>query len=252
MTGESAVRVAAILPDVLGTYSDSGNARVLAQRLLRRGIPVEVTNVLAGDAPPVDCDLYLLGGGEDAAQVYAAGWLCRHPSVCAAMRERVSTLAVCAGLQVLGRWFEDTAGRRYRGAEVVDVVTRPGGRRAVGEVVSRCTLPDVGLLLGFENHRGLTTPGPGVPPLGYALRGVGNGDERRGEGIATRTVTGTYLHGPVLARNPALADALLAGVVGSALDPLELPDQAAVRSSRLGIAARLRCGRAALLRPSLR
>lgn len=252
MTGESAVRVAAILPEVLGTYSDAGNVTVLVQRLRWRGTPAEVTIVPAEGTPPVGCDLYVIGGGEDTAQVYAAEWLGRHRALRAAMQERATTLAVCAGLQVLGRWFDDPAGRRYRGAEVIDVVTRPGGRRATGEVLSRCTVPGVGLLTGFENHGGVTTAAPGVAPLGQVIRGTGNGDGQRGEGVATPTVVGTYLHGPVLARNPALADALLAKVVGSALPLLELPDQAAVRSSRLGAAARIRSGRASLRWPSIR
>jgi lipid II isoglutaminyl synthase (glutamine-hydrolysing) len=234
MSGESAVRIAALLPDVLGTYSDGGNVTVLAQRLRWRGLPVEVHTVPADGVPPVDCDLYVLGGGEDEAQVFAADWLRRHPELCATLQERATTLAVCAGIQVLGRWMQDGAGHRHPGAGVLDLTTEPGRRRAVGEVVSRCAIPGVGSLTGFENHRGITELGPGLAPLGRVVRGIGNGNGGHGEGVVTPTVVGTYLHGPVLARNPALADALLARVTGRALPPLELPDQAAVRRLRLG------------------
>jgi lipid II isoglutaminyl synthase (glutamine-hydrolysing) len=233
VSGESAVRIAALLPDVLGTYSDGGNVTVLAQRLRWRGIPVEVHTITADGPPPTDCDLYVLGGGEDDAQLFATDWLRRHRPLCATLRDRATTLVVCAGLQVLGRWMQDSAGQRYPGAEVLDLTTEPGRRRAVGEVVSRCTLAGVGTLTGFENHRGVTRLGPGLAPLGRVLRGVGNGAGDRGDGVLTPSVVGTYLHGPVLARNPALADAVLARVTGRALAPLELPDQAAVRAERL-------------------
>jgi lipid II isoglutaminyl synthase (glutamine-hydrolysing) len=233
MTRDSAVRLGVLLPDLLGTYSDGGNVTVLAQRLRWRGIPVEVCTVPADHPPPTHCDLYLLGGGEDAAQLYAADWLRTHPALCAVLAERATTLAVCAGLQVLGLWLEDGEGRHRAGAGILDVTTVPGYRRAVGEVVSRCTIPGVGVLTGFENHRGMTRLGAGTAPLGRVVRGVGNGTGA-GEGVRTPTVVGTYLHGPVLARNPALADALLQAVTGTALAPLELPDQAAVRETRLG------------------
>jgi len=229
-----AVSIGLLLPDVLGTYSDGGNATVLAQRLRWRGYAVEVHPVTAADVPPVECDLYLLGGGEDGAQAFAADWLRRYPALCATLRERAPALAVCAGFQTLGRWVQDSAGRRQEGADVLDLTTVPGTRRAVGEVVSRCALPGVGSLTGFENHRGVTTLGPGLAPLGNVVRGVGNGTAGHGDGVLTATVVGTYLHGPVLARNPALADALLGRVTGGPLPPLDLPDQQSVRRQRLG------------------
>ncbi|MGZ4538937.1 MAG: type 1 glutamine amidotransferase [Blastococcus sp.] len=241
MTGASVVRIGALLPEVLNTYSDAGNVTVLAQRLRMRGLPVEVCTISADRVPPAVCDLYVVGGGEDAAQVFAAEWLRAHPQLIRAMAESATTLAVCAGLQVLGRWMEDAQGRRVPGAGVLDLTTTRGRRRAVGEVVTWCALPGVGALTGFENHRGATTLGPGTTPLGSVLRGTGNGVAGRGEGVLTDRVVGTYLHGPVLARNPALADALLARVTGRTLPPLELPDQAAVREERL---IRRRWGRA--------
>lgn len=233
MTGDSAVRIGAVLPAVLNTYSDAGNVTVLAQRLRMRGLPVEICTLSADRVPPASCDLYVLGGGEDAAQVFAAEWLRGHRRLVGAMSESATTLAVCAGLQVLGRWLEDAHGQRFPGAGVLDLTTVRGRRRAVGEVVTWCALPGVGALTGFENHRGATTLGPAASPLGSVLRGTGNGVAGRGEGVLTERVVGTYLHGPVLARNPALADALLERVTGHPLPPLELPDQAAVRRERL-------------------
>jgi hypothetical protein len=233
VSSESAVRIGALLPEVLSTYSDGGNVAVLAQRLRWRHIPVEICTIPADGEPPTDCDLYVLGGGEDAAQAFAAEWLRSHSALCAAMADRATTFAVCAGLQVLGNWMTDVTGHRHPGAGLLDVTTRRGLRRSVGEVVTWCALPGVGALTGFENHRGVTALGPGTVPLGRVLHGTGNGTSTRGEGVLTDRIIGTYLHGPVLARNPALADAVLGRVTGFPLAPLDLPDQADVRSERL-------------------
>jgi CobQ-like glutamine amidotransferase family enzyme len=244
MSRASAVRIAALLPDVLGVYSDNGNVAVLAQRLRWRGVPVEVRVVTADISPPLECDLYVLGGGEDAAQVFAADWLREHRGLRAALAGPTMTFAVCAGLQVLGQWMEDADGHRYPGADLLDLTTAPGRRRAVGEVVSACALPGVGTLTGFENHRGVTTLAPGMRPLGQVVHGTGNGTRVHGDGVLTPTVIGTYLHGPVLARNPALADEVLGAVTGRDLAPLALPDQGAVRRIRLdGHRARRRTAR---------
>jgi CobQ-like glutamine amidotransferase family enzyme len=229
---DSVITIGLLLPDVLGTYSDTGNAVVLRQRLHRRGIAARVVHCDARTPPPTDCDIYLLGGGEDTAQLFAATWLREHRALCRALERSATTLAVCAGLQILGRTVTDRAGQLHPGAELLDVTTRPRRRRATGEVVSRCTIPGVGLLSGFENHLGATTLGPDAAPLGRVVSGVGNGDRwtrHRTEGVSTGRIIGTYLHGPVLARNPALADHILARATGTTLAPLELPDQAQQR-----------------------
>lgn len=230
MSEASTVRIGLLLPDVLGTYSDRGNATVLARRLHWRGIPADVLEVAADSVPPTDCELFVLGGGEDAAQVYAAEWLNRHPQLRAALQTR-QVLAVCAGLQILGQWMEALDGRRVAGVGILDVTTAPGRERAVGEVVAEGTVPGVGPLTGFENHRGRTTRGPNAAALGRVVAGVGNGDGT--DGVLTRTVIGTYLHGPVLARNPELADLLLHRATGLALDPLDVPGEHEARRLHL-------------------
>ena len=119
------------------------------------------------------------------------------------------------------------------------------GRRAVGEVVAGCRIPAVGLLTGFENHAGRTTLPPELTALGDVLHGVGNGDGR--DGVLCGGVVGTYLHGPVLARNPALADLLLSRAVGAELPPLAVADQEAARNAHLA-ARRSRSWRRRLFR----
>lgn len=238
MTVGSSVTIGLLLPDVLGTYSDSGNATVLAQRLRWRGVPADVLHCPADRPPPSGCEMYVLGGGEDTAQLFAVGWLRKHRALCAALTGDAVSLAVCAGMQILGRWMEGPDGTRHAGAGLLDLTTRPRRRRATGEVVVDCALPGVGLLCGFENHAGATTLGEDARPLGRVLAGVGNGGPSGSvaEGATSRRMVATYLHGPVLARNPAFADYLLAQVVGSALSEVEVPDQADMRATYLGAA----------------
>jgi CobQ-like glutamine amidotransferase family enzyme len=237
MTAHSAVTIGLLLPDVLGTYSDSGNATVLAKRLRWRGIQAEVLRCTADQPPPTSCDIYLLGGGEDTAQLFAADWLRDHPALCRALASTSITLAVCAGMQILGRTMVDGSGQEHRGVDLLDITTRPRRRRAIGNIVTSSQLPDVGKLCGFENHRGGTSLGADARPLGRVVSGIGNGARGFGqhhyEGVVTDWIIGTYLHGPVLARNPALADHILSRATGTTLSPLELPDQAAQRKSYL-------------------
>jgi hypothetical protein len=146
------------------------------------------------------------------------------------------TLAVCAGLQILGSGMTDVSGFTHAGAGILDIETRPRRVRAVGEIVTNCAIPGVGKLCGFENHRGGTTLGAEARPLGVVRSGIGNGDQRVGrrqEGVYTDRIIGTYLHGPVLARNPALADHLLSRATGRVTRSLDVPDQAALRDTYL-------------------
>lgn len=239
--------IAVLLPDVLGTYSDAGNAVVLAQRLRWRGVEAEILDVTADTDPPVGCDLYVIGGGEDAAQYVAARWLGRHRRLHVTLAERAVSLAVCAGLQVFGHVMTDRAGDEHAGLGLLDVATRPGASRTVGESVSTSTLPGVGRVTGFHNHRGVSTLGPGAVPFAHTDHGPANHPDTRAEGVVTPRcvetgadpvpgIVATYLHGPVLARNPALADHLLARALGGPLPPLDpglLPDMPALRAAYL-------------------
>lgn len=229
------VTVVLLLPEVLGTYGDAGNAAVLATRLRWRGIPARVLSVGWTDAVPADGDVYVLGGGEDAAQVLAADRLRDSIGLHRALDRGAPTLAVCAGLQVLGTAFTIADGTRVAGLGALDLETRSGGGpRRIGDVVADPLLPGLdGPLEGFENHGGITELGPDAAPLAR-LRdpargpvGAGNGTGDRLEGAVSGrgrgSVVGTYLHGPVLARNPALADLLLARAVGE-LPPLTVPE----------------------------
>ncbi|MTD57954.1 type 1 glutamine amidotransferase [Amycolatopsis pithecellobii] len=234
---DSTVRIGLVLPDILGTYSDSGNATVLRQRLRWRDVPATVLEIGYDEPVPASLDLYLLGGGEDEAQTLAASRLRANPGIQRAAARGAVVFAVCAGLQLLGTEFRTFAGVRHEGLGLLDLTTAPGKRRAVGEIVVRA---GAGLgaepLTGFENHLGVTTIGPGSRPLGEVLSGTGNGDGT--DGAVTGRVLATYLHGPVLARNPMLADLLLGWVLGAPPPALPLPEVSALRRERLHAAKR--------------
>jgi CobQ-like glutamine amidotransferase family enzyme len=236
---DSTVAVALLFPDLLGTYGDSGNAVILAQRLRWRGFSAEVLTVHAGDPVPDSCQLYVVGGGEDLPQALAARQL--GPGTAGPLGRAVAggaaVLAVCAGLQILGTSFVGPDGVETTGLGLVDCVTQRGtGPRAVGEIVVE---PDSALglpsLTGYENHAGVTRVGSAATAMGRVRCGVGNGDGSGTDGVWAGRVVGTYLHGPVLARNPALADRVLGWVVGE-LAPLDDADHLALRGERLAAA----------------
>lgn len=205
-----------VYPELLGTYGDVGNVQALVHRARARGLATRVLDVGLDDRLPELGDLYVLGGGEDSAQVLATERLFADPHAATALGG-VPCFAVCAGLQLLSRTFEDTHGVARPGLALLDVDCARLAERAVGEVVTGAVdLPGVGELSGFENHRGTARLGPDARPLGLLLAGVGNGDDRT-EGVQQGSVVATYLHGPALVRNPALADLLLARATGREL-----------------------------------
>lgn len=233
------IRIGLVLPDVMGTYGDGGNAVVLRQRLLLRGIAAEIVEITLSDPVPDSLDLYTLGGAEDYAQRLATRHLLAHPGLQRAVGRGAPVLAICAAIQVLGHWYETSAGERVDGVGLLDVTTSPQPERTIGEVVSTPLIGGLSApLTGFENHRGGTVLGPEAQPLAAVMRGAGN---RLGDGIdgaVQGSVFATYLHGPCLARNPDLADLLLSKVVGP-LAPLDLPEVEQLRQERLAAPRRV-------------
>ncbi|HZD02858.1 MAG TPA: glutamine amidotransferase [Actinomycetes bacterium] len=226
------IRVGIVYPQLLGTYGDRGNAEVLAWRLRRRGHDAVVVDVPAPEPVPAGLDAYVLGGGEDTNQAAAVKLLLgpQGRGLRAALAAGVPALAVCGSLQLLGEVYLDGTGQKVPGMHVLDLETTASGPRCVGEVVAR--MPDGVLLTGFENHGGRTRLGSGAEPLATVLHGNGNNGADGTEGVRRGNLIATYLHGPVLARNPALADALARAILerrGSPgpLAPIE-PDPGAV------------------------
>lgn len=228
---ESSVRVGLVYPELLGTYGDRGNAVVLVDRLRWRGLDAELVEIAVRTPLPEQVDIYVIGGGEDAAQLAALDEL--RPQV-DRLRDAVDhgtpILAVCAGFQLLGSTIS-LAGRRdpVEGLALYDGHTAPTGSRWVGEALLDVALDGVGAVGGFENHGASTTLEPGETPFGRIRHPSG---EHRTDGVVHGSLVGTYLHGPVLARNPLLADHLLARVAGD-LDPIDDDLAAELHRARL-------------------
>lgn len=241
-TRESALRIALIYPELLGTYGDSGNARILLSRARWRGWPGVLVEVPAGEPVPGHCDLYLLGGGEDSPQTLAAAGLRRGGAWIRSLESAAVCLAVCAGFQLLGESFQTVDGE-VEGLGLLECRTRAGDPRVVGDLAVEPD-PALGLpvLLGYENHAGRTTLGSSARPLGRVLRGTGNGAGAGTEGAIQGQVIATYLHGPVLAQNPALADYLL-DLVGGGRAHRVTPESASVVASVTTATERLRAAR---------
>jgi len=240
-TSGDRVEIVLVYQSLLGIYGDRGNATVLVKRLAWRGYDAVLTVVEPGDPLPDTGAVYLLGGGEDAAQISAVRALQADGGLHRAVDRGAAVFAVCAGYQIIGRTF--TVGERdeeIAGLGLLDVSTTRGPVRAVGELLTRWhgVEGDAQWLSGFENHGGYTRLGPDATPLASVEVGIGNANDGT-EGAVAGTVIGTYPHGPVLARNPALADHVLELGLGHELEPLVRPEITELRRQRLAAARRL-------------
>ena len=205
-----------LYPDYLNIYADRGNIAVLAQRALWRGHALEVVSIGVGDRVGAGAvDLYYVGGGQDREQALIAKDIAtKSEALQQAAAGGAAMLAVCGGYQLLGRSYRDRYGADLPGAGVLPLETVAGERRMIGDVLLECTFAGEPLTLaGFENHAGRTLLDEGAEPLGRVISGFGNDGESGYEGCRAGRVVATYLHGPLLPRNPWLADWLLAQAV---------------------------------------
>lgn len=242
----STVRLCHLYPRELNIYADRGNIAVFDRRLAWRGHELQVVEVEIGDPLPTDCDLYYLGGGQDRDQAIVADDLRRGK---AAELARVAAdgavvFAVCGGYQLAGHGYTAVDGSRMEGISLLDVDTVAGSTRLIGDLVIAVDLDgEFATVVGFENHAGRTRLGPDAVPLGGVVSGNGNNGEDSGEGARQGRIIGTYLHGPLLPKNPWLADRLLTWALDHApggaatLEPLddsleELAHVTAIRRAR--------------------
>jgi CobQ-like glutamine amidotransferase family enzyme len=227
------VRVAHLYPEYLNIYADRGNIAVLARRAELRGHELEVEGFGLREAfDPDAVDLLYVGGGQDREQALVATDLAaRGPAIQAALDGGAALLAVCGGYQLLGRGYRDRSGAILPGAGVFPLETVAGERRMIGDVLLECELVpgERRTVAGFENHAGRTLLDPGATPLGRVVAGFGNDGATGFEGCRVGRALGTYLHGPLLPRNPWLADWLLSQALARQMgEPPELeplPDE---------------------------
>jgi CobQ-like glutamine amidotransferase family enzyme len=237
------LRIAHLYPSLLNVAGDGGNLIAIAQRAKWRGIPVEVTAVEKVDTPDFrKFDVVLFHGGQDVEMAVAADDFAKKaPSLREAVDEGVLVFAVCAGLQLLGHRYISNAGEEMVGAGILDLETRGGPQRFMQHAACKVTIDGATeTVVGFENHSGLTELGPGCEPFGHVIAGAGNNGKDGLEGARAGNVFATYLHGPVLPKNPWLTDRLIEIAVSRAegapftLAPLD--DQLELRAHEVALA----------------
>ena len=218
------IRLGHLYPDHLNIYADRGNIAVFQRRLEWRGLSLEVEPVGLGDDIPGDCHLYYLGGGQDRDQLLVAEDLARKADpLRRAADDGAAVLAVCGGYQLMGHSYITADGQKMAGTGLLDLETAAATDRLIGDVVLSVTLDGhTSTVVGYENHAGRTRLGPGCTPLGQVQQGHGNNGEDGCEGAVSGRRVGTYLHGPLLPKNPWLADTLLRWALDHAGTDFEL------------------------------
>ena len=230
-----AVRLFHLYPDAMNLYGDLGNVLTLKRRCEWRGIGFEITDVKVGDHVDFSgADIVFMGGGQDRGQKIVGGdLLTRGPALIERVEEGMAALTICGGFQLFGRYFRTVDGTQIDGIGLFDAYTVGGTKRLIGNIVvdiaetsgswspafrysaggddSGSAGPTVAptTLVGFENHSGVTELGPGAVPFGRVVAGAGNNGRDGNEGARRDNVFATYLHGPVLPKNPWLADILV-------------------------------------------
>ncbi len=220
------ITIGHLYPDLLNLYGDRGNIQCMKKRLEWRGIDAEVKSFQLGDAIDFsELDIVLLGGGSDAEQMIVCRKLQEiQKDFKAYVEDGGSVIAVCGGYQLLGHYY-DTSEGRMEGLSLVDLYTEQGSPRLISNIVIRNDELFDMPITGFENHGGRTFIGDNKP-FGKVVFGHGNNEDSKEEGVLYKNVVGTYLHGPLLPKNPQVCDYLLKNALNRRfgvdhLEPLE-------------------------------
>ena len=205
------LKIAHLYPDLLNIYGDFGNILALEKRAKWRDIRVKVVHVKSGTQINADdYDLFFAGGGQDAQQILAANEFLKNANeLSRAAYALKPMLAICGSYQLFGKYYTTGDGQKIRGISLLDVSTSAGKKRFIGNVTAICDFLPVRTIVGFENHSGVTYLGEKAKPLFKIKVGNGNNGVDRTEGARYKNVFGTYLHGPILPKNPHFCDYLL-------------------------------------------
>ncbi|WP_042544616.1 type 1 glutamine amidotransferase [Leucobacter komagatae] len=208
MAAERELVIVSLYPRDMNIYGDRGNLLALTRRAVAHGFSPRVVDLNVGDAMPEQVDIVIGGGGQDSGQGRVSVDLERRAEEFTALAaDGTPMLVICGLYQLFGHRFLTHSGDTLKGIGVLDVETRGGAERMIGNVVVESR--DFGEIVGYENHSGYTVLGPGSEPLGKVVQGAGNNPDDGTEGARTGNVLGSYLHGALLPKNPAISDFLI-------------------------------------------
>ena len=221
------LKICHLYPEVLNLYGDRGNILCMKQRLLWRGIECEVGTLGIREHKTLsEYDLFFMGGGQDFEQEVLLQDLQTGSGneIKAAIADGKTFLCICGGYQILGNYYETWDGHRCEFLGAIDFSTIGHRKRLIGNYAFRLSeKPGKEMVVGFENHSGRTYLGNGIQPLGKVVAGYGNNGKDHTEGVHHKNVFGTYSHGPVLPKNPALCDWILQTALQQKYGKAELP-----------------------------
>ena len=212
LNSELKISICHLYPDLLNIYGDMGNILALKNRLEWRDIEVEITEVKTGERVNYKKhDIYFIGGGQDQQQIMASLELQKNKDAIfkAALDNNAVFLAICGGYQLFGHYYQPFNGDKLSGIGLLDVYTVAGENRFIGNVTTTAKFLKKKTIVGFENHSGLTYLNAEAEPFMKVKIGNGNNGKDKSEGARNRNVFGTYLHGPLLPKNPELCDYLI-------------------------------------------
>lgn len=228
---KKSLRIAWLYPDLMSTYGDRGNVFVLKKRCQWRGIEATVVPITLETKPSMlkQCDLIFMGGAQDRQQKLASQDFLRtkSPVVKEMIENGTPALFVCAAYQFVGKYYKPYQGEPIPGAGIWDLYTEHPGdqaKRCIGNTVAEIINPkdlEGTIMVGFENHGGRTHLGSSMKPLAKVISGYGNNGEDGYEGATYKYTIGSYFHGPLLPKNPAIADWLIQKAVGGKLSVLD-------------------------------
>jgi hypothetical protein len=224
-----------LYPREMNIYGDTGNVKTLLWRLRRHGFDPRLKSVSVGEKIPSAADIIVCGGGQDSGQLLVQADLAKQAHTLQAMvKDGIVLLSVCGTYQLFGEYFQTNKEERIRGISLFDAYTVAGQERLIGNVVVSSPF---GHLVGFENHSGRTILREGQLPLGRVIKGFGNDGQSSKEGAVTHNAFGTYLHGPILPKNPQFADELIARAVdrryGLSLERGKIDDALAKKAAQI-------------------
>lgn len=205
---DKTIRILQLYPRDMNIYGDSGNTLVLTQRTKWHGYTPELISYNPSDDFPTDIDLIIGGGGQDSGQDIIQADLLEIGNNLKQLAEAGTPMLLICGLyQLFGKFFKTGDGHIIQGIGLLDIETHAGPERLIGNITTHSKI--FGDIIGYENHSGQTFLGPNVEPLGTIIKGAGNNGQDNTEGVHYKNVLGSYLHGSLLPKNPAIADFLI-------------------------------------------